>query len=190
MNRKLMSRAVVLAVLTMIISGSDGRGESMNLIDFKDGANVEWYVVNDGVMGGLSQSAIRLTDQGTGVFEGDLSLENNGGFASVRALLGSRDLSAMTGLEIRVRGDGRTYQLRLRNDGRMDGIAYRAEFATEEDRWVTVRLLFDAFLPTFRGRILDDVPALDTARIAQLSFLLADKKPGRFTLEIGHVRAW
>lgn len=182
MKWKLMSRTVAFTVLTLAISGSVVRGESMNLIDFSKDSRVEWYVVNDGVMGGMSQSAIRRTEQGTGVFEGELSLENNGGFASVRALIETRDLSAAEGLEIRVHGDGRSYQLRLRTDGRMDGIAYRAEFATEEGRWITIRLPFEEFLPTFRGRVLDDVPALDTTRIEQVSFLLADKNPGRFYL--------
>jgi len=157
------------------------------LVDFSAEDRTEWRAVNDGVMGGLSVSTLRRTDDGTGIFSGDLSLQNNGGFASARAMLGLRDLSAFAGLEIRVRGDGRTYQLRLRTDDRFDGVAYRAEFETRDREWLTVNILFKRFLPTYRGRILTDVPALDTGRIRQLSIMLADKNAGPFSLEVDHI---
>ena len=162
----------------------------MDIVDFKVTSPVEWRAINDGVMGGRSRGEIRPTDRQTGIFTGDLSLENNGGFASVRAAVGRRDLSAHTGLEIRVRGDGRTYQLRLRTDDRFDGIAYRTFFETEPGAWVTVRRAFDVFEPTFRGRIPRNAPPLDRSRIQQVGFLLADKQPGDFALEIDFVRTW
>lgn len=164
--------------------------EQKNLIDFGDADRGQWSVINDGVMGGVSQSDIRRTDQGTGVFAGVLSLENNGGFASVRVVVGRRDLSVYTGIEVRVRGDGRTYQFRLRTDDGSDGIAYRAHFETRNGEWTTTRIPFDKFLPTFRGRTLRDAPPLDTSHIRQLAFMLADKKPGAFSLEIDLVRTF
>jgi len=163
--------------------------ETKNIVDFNDADPKEWYVINDRVMGGVSSSNIRHTGRGTGVFAGVLSLENNGGFASVRIDVGRCDLSMFTGLEIRVLGDGRTYQLRLRTDDLIDGIAYRANFGTRTGEWLTTRIPFDQFLPTYRGRVLSDQPPLDTARIRQVGFLLADKTPGPFSLEIDFVRA-
>jgi monofunctional biosynthetic peptidoglycan transglycosylase len=168
----------------------DEPATSEPFIDFSETDSTRWYVVNDGVMGGLSKSGIKRTDEATGLFTGVLSLENNGGFASVRADVGLRDLSAYDGLEIRVRGDGRTYQLRIRTSERFDGVAYRAYFETSDEEWVTTRLSFDEFLPTFRGRILSDVPPLDSTRIRQVSFMLADKNPGGFFVEIDFVRPW
>jgi monofunctional biosynthetic peptidoglycan transglycosylase len=164
--------------------------EQKTLIDFSDADSTRWFPIHDVVMGGVSEGGIRRTDKATGVFSGSLSLENNGGFASVRAALGRRDLSAYAGLEIRVRGDGRTYQLRLRTDGNMDSIAYRAEFATTTGEWTTIQIPFDDFVPTFRGRLLSDVDPLDTSHIHQLAFMLADKNPGQFSLEIDFVRTW
>lgn len=161
----------------------------MNLIDFSDDDAITWRVINDGVMGGMSRGDIQRTNRGTGIFAGDLSLENNGGFASVRAFLGARDLSRATGLEVRVRGDGRQYQLRLRTDDAFDGIAYSARFDTPDGEWTTISIAFDHFVPTFRGRLLRDVPPLDTSRIRQLAFMLADENPGPFSLEIDFVRA-
>jgi len=161
-----------------------------DLIRFDEADRTEWRVINDGVMGGVSRSRIGRTGQGTGVFEGDLSLENDGGFASVRALLGRHDLSTFAGIEVRLRGDGRTYQLRLRTDDRFDGVSYSAPFETEDGAWTTVRIPFAAFSPTFRGRTPTGAPQLDTKRIHQLAFLLADGRPGPFRLEIESVRAW
>ena len=75
-----------------------------------------WVRVNDGVMGGLSQSEMRFTIEGTALFEGTLSLENNGGFASVRTIPDDFALGGYTGLAVRVKGDGRRYMLRLHLD--------------------------------------------------------------------------
>jgi hypothetical protein len=161
--------------------------DSLVLIDFA--APVEWLVVNDGVMGGVSSSSVRATDEGTGVFAGYLSLDNNGGFASIRADMSAMDLAPYTGVVLRVRGDGRRYQLRFRTDGRFDGLAYRAEFDTEADAWIDVTLPFDAFEPSFRGYVPPNAPPLDPGAIRQLGFLLGDKLEGEFRLEIQRVVA-
>jgi monofunctional biosynthetic peptidoglycan transglycosylase len=191
MNRLIAYFGAALASLFLFVPELAETGKKMDtLIDFSDTDSVEWYVVNDGVMGGVSRSSLKRTGRGTAIFSGMLSLENNGGFASVRANVGRRDLSASTGLEIRIRGDGRTYQLRVRTDDRFDGIAYRTYFETLEGEWNTVRVPFSEFLPTFRGRILRSAPELDPSRVRQIGFLLADKKPGPFSLEIDFIRAW
>ena len=55
------------------------------IFDFNTDANIQnWRVVDDGVMGGKSLGNFRLDASGHGVFEGEISLENNGGFSSVR----------------------------------------------------------------------------------------------------------
>jgi monofunctional biosynthetic peptidoglycan transglycosylase len=115
-------------------------------------------------------------------FEGELSLENNGGFASVRRSIVD-DLSESTGVRLEIRGDGRTYQFRLRQDDRFDGIAWRAEFTTSGD-WQTIVLSFDQFIPVFRGRQVPDAGPVEPAAIRQIGFMLADKTPGSFSLEI------
>ena len=62
-------------------------GEEQVLFGF-DGpeAGRGWQAVNDGVMGGRSDGRFRLDDAGQMEFFGTLSLENNGGFASVRTM--------------------------------------------------------------------------------------------------------
>ena len=44
----------------------------------------KWRIVNDGVMGGISKSNIYLNEVSNIIFAGNVSLENNGGFASIR----------------------------------------------------------------------------------------------------------
>jgi hypothetical protein len=141
-------------------------------------------------MGGLSQSNLTLTQEGTAVFAGTLSLENNGGFASVRTYPYDFGLGGYERLAFRVRGDGRDYMLRLRTDDRLDGPAYEAGFETVADTWITVQIAFADLRPTFRGRLLRNRPALTGAAVRQIGFMIADKQEGPFRLEIDWIVAY
>jgi monofunctional biosynthetic peptidoglycan transglycosylase len=163
----------------------------MTLFDFNSEAEAQrWQVVNDFVMGGVSTAQASLTDDGRLLFTGTISLANNGGFASIRRPLAGISLAGYRGIRIKVRGDGRTYQLRVRRDRNLDGIAFKHEFETLTDSWTEVDLPFAAFVPTFRGRVLQDVEPLSAGEIRQLGFLLADKKSGSFRLEVAEMLAY
>ncbi len=73
----------------------------------------KWQSVNDGVMGGRSDGQFKITDDKKMEFSGTLSLENNGGFASVRASGGNLGLKADDVIVARVRGDGLKYNFNL-----------------------------------------------------------------------------
>ncbi|HAV64024.1 MAG TPA: CIA30 family protein [Verrucomicrobiales bacterium] len=148
-----------------------------------------WQIVNDDVMGGVSTSRIEVGKDGIARFSGKLSLENNGGFASVRSAGRLPDLAGHTMLVVRVKGDGRTYQLRLRMGTGGRAPDYRAEFPTKKGEWQEHRLALADFVPTWRGQMLDGLPPVDPARIQSIGFLLADKQPGAFALEIDWIRA-
>lgn len=141
----------------------------------------QWRVINDGVMGGVSSSRIDPTADGMR-FSGTLSLENNGGFASMRTLV-QKDVSGASAVRISVRGDGRRYQFRLRTSDRFDGAAWVAEFDTS-DEWQTITLPLSEFTAQFRGRRLSNMSDLDSSAIRQVGILLADKNPGSFHVEI------
>lgn len=162
----------------------------MPLIDPTDPAELErWVAIHDTVMGGRSQGGLVIED-GALVFVGLLSLENNGGFASVRTRPRDLGLEGKTGLTVRVRGDGRTYRLRLRDNDRFDGHAWQFEFATTAGQWTQVTAPFAAFEPVFRGRRVRVNGPLEPARVRQLGFMVADKRAGAFRLEVGAVRAY
>jgi hypothetical protein len=140
-----------------------------------------WRTVHDGVMGGVSTGRVESAGEALR-FSGKLSLENNGGFASVRRLL-TEDLSEARAVRMVVRGDGRRYQLRLRQDDRVDGVAWRALFDTGPD-WRVIEVPFSAFEPVFRGRPVPDAGALLPDQLRQLGLMIADKQAGPFELEV------
>ena len=140
-----------------------------------------WRAINDNVMGGISSGEMVEIDEGLR-FQGQLSLENNGGFASVRRLVDA-DLSQATGIRLSIRGDDRRYQMRLRQDRQFDGVAWSLAFDAKS-AWQLVELQFSDFKPVFRGRDVPSAGPVIPGEIAQIGFLLADKKPGRFYLDI------
>ena len=161
------------------------------LYDFRNKTDINhWRIVNDDVMGGISNSTIYLSDTGTAVFNGVVSLENNGGFASSRTMPRSYELGDYTGLLIRLLGDGKQYQVRVRSDDRFDGISYRYRFSTQPDTWTTIRIPFSALVPVFRGQTLKDKPPIAPDEIQQIGFLIADKQAGQFRLEIDWIKAY
>ena len=147
-----------------------------------------WVAVNDDVMGGISRGSAQIRE-GTLQFRGMLSLENNGGFSSIRSRGRTRDLSAFTHLVLRVKGDGRTYRLTLGSNAefRRSRISYQAEFSTQNGAWNEVVVPFARFLPTYRGESLPG-PPLDLARIEEFGLMLADGQPGAFALDLAWIR--
>ena len=157
---------------------------ALTLFDFtQPDAGQRWSIVNDGVMGGVSGSQFQI-EENILVFAGFVSLENNGGFASIRSQPQLQDLSAYTGVVVRVKGDGKRYQFRLRTSSTLDRIAYTAGFDTQPDVWQTVRLPFTDFIPTSFGVVLTDVPSIDPRDIASFGMLISDNQEGDFRLEI------
>ena len=163
--------------------------EMKTVVDFANPEAARWTIVNDGVMGGRSTSDVELTDDNTALFSGFLSLENNGGFASVRGRFPTLDLSDYEGVTLRVRGDGRTYQLRFHMNGSFDGVAYGTEFETKAGEWTEVSIPFNRFQPTVRGYRPRGAGPLDPSRIQQVTFLIGDKLEAPFQLEIAWVKA-
>jgi hypothetical protein len=161
------------------------------LIDFTNAEESQlWLAINDDVMGGISQSRIESAPTATGIFSGQLSLANNGGFASIRRHADNCNLKGCSGVILKVKGDGRTYQFRVKTDDQYDGVAYRTLFTTEADQWRTITLSFDSFCASFRGKSVPNAPVLRPEHIKQIGFLLADKRPGLFRLEIAWIKSF
>lgn len=149
----------------------------------------EWHAINDGVMGGVSEGSARITSSGTLLFRGTVSLENGGGFASIRSLPRELATAGAAALRIAVRGDGKRYKLNLKTDEAFDGVQYQAAFVAPAGEWITLRLPFVQFAPVFRGRPVPDAPVLDPARIVTVGFLISDRQAGTFSLEIRSIEA-
>jgi monofunctional biosynthetic peptidoglycan transglycosylase len=148
----------------------------------------EWQTVNDGVMGGVSDGRFRVTERETMEFSGTLSLANNGGFASVRSRPRTLGLQTGDALVARVRGDGRQYQFNLYGSGRSRAFSYRAPMQTRAGEWLEVTVALDRFEATSFGRVLQEAGPVDPRSVTSIGFLLAEKTPGPFLLEVAWVR--
>jgi monofunctional biosynthetic peptidoglycan transglycosylase len=159
------------------------------IFDFRTATNSPaWQVVNDDVMGGVSTGRFQILTNGGAVFSGMVSLENNGGFASVRSSSVRENLAGCGAFVLRVRGDGRRYKFTVRTGPGFDAPMYQAAFTTRRGEWEEHRLAFKDFVPTFRGRVLTGVPPLNPATLGSVGFLISDQQAGPFRLEINWVK--
>ena len=163
----------------------------ITVLDFTEAASIDvWFPIDDGVMGGCSRSRLVHDPAGFAVFEGVVSLENGGGFASVRRRPDDLGVPGAAGFGLEVRGDGRRYKLQLRTDDGFDGLSYQVGFEAPSDGWTPWRWPLTAFIATFRGRPVADAPPLDPARVRQIGLLIADRQAGPFRLALRSLSAW
>ena len=167
------------------------------VFDFSDSEQVDaWTIVDDGVMGGISQGNW-YQEEDYVVFEGNISLENNGGFSSVRVGFRPADLSAYDGIALKVRGDGQTYAFGLRDmNNRYD---YRLSFETTsseelldenndtDEVWETIYIPFDELVANFFGQQVPSAAPFDASRARGMTLIISDKQEGEFRLEIASI---
>ncbi len=181
--------AAALVLVALVASPGIARALQLPLFAFSSSAaQAEWQAVNDDVMGGMSGGRFRITDRKTMEFRGTLSLENNGGFASVRSRPRMLGLQAGDTLAARVRGDGREYQMNLYTPTRRRAFSYRAPVLTRTNEWTEVRIPLDRFEATSFGEVLNGAGPVDPDRVTSVGFLLADGKPGPFLMEVAWIR--
>jgi monofunctional biosynthetic peptidoglycan transglycosylase len=178
-------------VLPLLFLGTFAMAEDTPKVLFEfteTDAAKQWRTVNDGVMGGVSEGEFKITEAKTLEFFGNLSLENNGGFASVRTRAKKLDLEKGDTLVVMVRGDGREYTLNLYVPRPLVAFSYRATVQTTKDEWIEVKLPLDMFEATSFGRPLRDAGPVDPKEVNALGFLLGDKKAGPFKLEVEWIK--
>jgi len=182
-----MYHILILLSLSLFI-GDLSAEENRVLFKFEEVTEMRpWQAVNDGVMGGRSIGKLQQTDNQTLKFYGTLSLENNGGFASVRARSLKPGMNISETIVMRVRGDGRTYDFNLYVPTQMTAYSFRQSFETKKGEWTEVELPLAKFQATWFGRSLTDRP-LDAAKVNGIGILLGDKKAGPFELEIDWIK--
>lgn len=187
MNPMLIIFTILLAVTIQNKQNNMLTTKAIILEDFSPENHLEWQIINDGVMGGISEGRFKINSDQTADFWGNVSLENNGGFASVRALLMIPVTGNFQKIVLRVKGDGKTYSFRIRTDANFDGVAYACNFETKKDEWTEHEFSPSDFIPTFRGRTLNNVPPLKDLNLKQIGFLISEKQSGSFSLKIDSV---
>lgn len=157
------------------------------LIIFKFNKNStlsNWKIINDGVMGGLSQGEIKLNTNGNGVFNGKVSLENNGGFSLLRHRFKTLNTINYSKIVLRIKGDSKSYQFRIKAR-QSDYYSYVTSFNTTTD-WQLVTINLKDMYPAFRGKKLD-ISNFNNETIEEFAFLIGNKKEEMFKLLIDFV---
>lgn len=161
---------------------------SLSMVIFKFDSSVDvsnWRVVDDVVMGGRSSGSFKLNADGHGEFSGNVSLENYGGFSSVRYRMNAIEIGRHTNVVLKVKGDGKNYQFRVKANA-SDYFSYITTFSTQE-KWQEIQIPLKSLYPSFRGRKLN-MPNFNADEIVEVTILIANKKNESFRLLIEEIR--
>jgi hypothetical protein len=162
-----------------------------------------WFAVNDGVMGGVSDSGLQIVN-GRAFFKGNVSIDRGGGFASIRTqnFNPPLDLSNYQGISLKVRGSGsaQRFKLFLRPSEQWDGISYGYSFDTNANAFTDLRIPFSNLMPVKRAKIVNDAPPLERRQVSSIQIMLSkfeydgglnpSFRPGEFELELCSIGAY
>ncbi len=169
-------------ITTLILTATTA---TFTLFNFGEtGTASDWRVVDDVVMGGRSDGHIEMNDEGHAHYFGSVSLENNGGFSSIRHRFETISTEDYTTVVLRIKGDEKKYQFRLKTATR-DYYSYVYSFPTS-GKWETIEIPFSAFYPSWRGQKLD-MPNYAPGALEEVAFLIANYKNEDFDLLIDKV---
>lgn len=156
------------------------------IFDFnKKSKLINWRVIDDGVMGGLSQGNFAINQNGHAIYSGYVTTANNGGFSSIRYKFESKDVSKYKFVVLKVKGDGKTFQFRIKQN-RYDRYSFINYFQTTGE-WQEIKIPLNSFYPSFRGYRLNK-PNFNSDKIEEIAFLFGNKKKEDFILIIDSIR--
>jgi NADH dehydrogenase [ubiquinone] 1 alpha subcomplex assembly factor 1 len=182
---------ILLTLLCPPLSASEANElDTLSLTSFNaDSPDFDWYVQNDNVMGGRSEGGFDISS-GQLIFSGNTNT-NGGGFSSIRTQPLKLDLSAYTGIRVKVKADGRRYTWHLQTNAQWRGrrVNYWADFDTLADESNIIDIPFTNFFPQFRGFRLDGFE-LDTSQITEFGLYQYDKTDGPFELRLISIEAY
>ncbi len=158
---------------------------SSNIFNYKDAKNnSNWYTVNDGVMGGMSEGTISINDIGIATFNGYVTTANNGGFSSTRYVFNKKDVSKFNHVVLKVKGDGKSYQFRIKENS-SQRYSYITTFKTSGE-WETIKIPLSSFYPSFRGNRLDKINYSGNL-MEEIAILIGNNTKESFKLEIKNI---
>lgn len=169
-------KSIFLTVLMM---------NSLLIFDFGTSSDWSvWEIENDVVMGGKSKSKISRSESGHAIFTGEVSLDNNGGFASMQYHFNPKDISGYEKAIICVKGDGKEYQFRIKANLN-ERASFIKTFKTSGE-WQTIEIPLNKMEPTFRGNKLNQ-PNFNAKQIQEVRFMIGNGKAESFRLEIDKI---
>ncbi|KGL59691.1 CIA30 family protein [Polaribacter sp. Hel1_33_49] len=155
------------------------------IFDFNSNSDISaWRVVDDVVMGGESEGNFKLNENGNGVYFGEVSLENNGGFSSLRFRFNKKEISNYSKIILKIKGDGKDYQFRVKDNYR-NFYSYISSFSTNKN-WQLIEINLSEMYPGFRGRKLE-MSKFSSSIIEEIAFLIGNKRNESFKIEIDKI---
>lgn len=155
------------------------------IFEFSETSNISsWRVVDDVVMGGVSSGNFKINKEGNGLYTGEISLENNGGFSSLRYRFDKINVEKYSKVVLKIKGDGKKYQFRVK-DNAQNYYSYIQTFETSKE-WELVEINLSKMYPAFRGRNLE-MPNFSSNEIEEITLLFGNKKEETFRLEISEI---
>jgi hypothetical protein len=135
-------------------------------------------------MGGRSDGNFKINTDGHGEYTGKVSLENNGGFSSLRHYFETLNTQNYSKFVLKIKGDGKAYQFRVK-DQRVHRYSYIFKFNTSTD-WQTIEIPFSEMYASFRGNRLN-IPNFKGGQMEEIAFLIGNKKEQNFKLLIDSI---
>lgn len=180
-------RRIIDALLSDELLVAPATDASRTLFDFSGASEFEnWRIVVDGVMGGRSTGQL-VSQQDTLLFTGETSLENNGGFSSIRAPVPAGSLAGFDALQILVKGDGRTWILGVRGRSGMGADSYWSRFETRAGEWQTVTVPIAEMERQYFGTPIGG--RIQPSGVVGVEFYIYDKQAGPFRLQVDEIKA-
>lgn len=159
--------------------------QSMMVFNFSTDSDISnWRILDDVVMGGRSDGNFKVNSDGYGEYYGDVSLKNNGGFSSLRYYFETRKTEDYSKFVLRIKGDGKAYQFRVKDDS-SNRYSFIFEFETTGD-WQTVTIPFSEMYASFRGYRVD-IPNYKGNQMEEIAFLIGNKKEESFKILIDSI---
>ncbi len=157
--------------------------------DFGTGkAGNEWRVINDGVMGGLSKGQLNFTSNAL-TFKGRVSLENNGGFTSLKSPFSSYDFSKKTKFTIRYKLTGQKVAVTLEDSYRFYMPNYKLTLEKTSGTWKTLEVNMTQFKVYRMGEPMGGHVTKDIlGQIKRVGFISGEKRAGQFELEVDYMK--
>lgn len=165
------------------------QSQNIDIVNTKKDIGTDyWRIVNDDVMGGVSKSNVTLDPSNFFIFfRGNVSMDNNGGFASCRHAFNDPKLEKTKLFKIRLKGDGKIYQFRVGTSETYASYCY--DFQTIKDKWIEVDILTEKLIPKIRGRYVPNAPSFDPKYVREIGILIAEKQEGKFALLLESIKA-
>ena len=178
-----------LIYLLLAITSLKSFGQS-SIIDFGNSAekNQEWVLLSDNIMGGVTKSKIEYTNNSV-LLSGNISLDNYGGFSSIKTKYKSVDLSDYNGIKIKFKSTNQKFAFTLEDNQNWTKPNFKREFSPKkDDTWEELIIYFKDFQEVIIGEPTGNKMKSESLKnIVRMGIMTYEKKEGPFSLEVDYI---